>query len=93
MQIVGTVITLAGIIGMLVCWLTGIINYFKIFGAARRAGRSFWDLYWFGTYRFAFNEMKGSKETKRMLFGFVGIFVSVVLAVVGGMLLESGPRH
>ncbi len=87
MQALGRGILILGMVLMVGGWLTGIVNYFRIFAAARAQGRGFWELYWFGAYRFAFNEMKGSPETRWMVRGFLSVIGGVIVAAVGGVLL------
>ncbi len=71
-------------LSMLGGWLVGMIGYWKIYGEARRAGRSIRDLYWFGTYRYAFNEKKGSRETRMLVWGFAAMLGSVLFLALAG---------
>jgi len=73
-------------------WALGIVSYFQIFREARRRGRGFWELYWFGAYRFAFGDMRGSPQTRRMLLGFGTMVGSLLLAAAVGALVESLAR-
>jgi hypothetical protein len=78
-------------LGAVVSWVIGMIGYWKIHGEARRAGRSLRELYFFGTYRYAFNEKTGSRETRMMVLGFVGMFAFLFLSIVVGFILH--PEH
>jgi hypothetical protein len=78
-------------LGAVVGWGIGMIGYLRIFAEARRAGRSFPDLYFFGTYRYAFNEKKGSRETRMMVLGFAAMVVFLVLSMV--LVFVISPEH
>jgi hypothetical protein len=68
---------------MLTSWGVGMVNYGKL---ARQAKLGFWDAYYsFEVYRYAFTEAKGSPETKRMVGGFVGMFVFLFLGIAGAI--------
>ena len=70
-------------------FLVGLYSYFGIFSEARRQGRGFWDLYFFGAFRYAFREMKGSPQTRRMLLGWGVMVASFLLTALSGALVES----
>jgi hypothetical protein len=73
-------------------FFVGLFSLFQLFAAGRRAGHSFWSLYFFGVYRYAFTEKKGSPETRRMVRGFVATAIGFVLLALVGALLEAS-RH
>jgi hypothetical protein len=80
------------IVTMIAGWLVGIVSYLRIFREARRRGHGFWGLYWFGAYRFAFGEMRGSPQTRRMLLGFGVMVGSLLLVAAAGAVIESLAR-
>jgi hypothetical protein len=79
------------LLGAVVSWAIGMIGYWKIHGEARRAGRTIRELYFFGTYRYAFNEKKGSRETRMMVLGFAGMLAFLFLSMVVGFIHH--PEH
>ena len=92
MNVLGRVISIVAMVAVTGGWLVGMINYVRIFREARRAGRDFWDLYWFGVYRYAFDEKKGSRETRWMVIGFGTMLGSVVLFMIVSFILDTA-RH
>jgi hypothetical protein len=63
-----------------------MVNYMRL---ANRANLGFWRTWYsFEVYRYAFNEARGSTETKLMVGGFVGMFVFLFGGMGLAMLLD-----
>jgi hypothetical protein len=92
MNVFAMVLSILGMIMLFGGWIVGMINFIRIFREARNAGKTFWELYWFGAYRYAFNEKRGSPETRWMTIGFGTMLGSIVVWVLAGLVSGAARR-
>lgn len=85
MNVIGKVVIDVFGFAALAGWLVGFVNYLRIFREALAAGRKLGDLFFFGVYEYAFDEKKGSSETRWMVRGFGTMLGCAILLMVFGL--------